>query len=307
MDSIPSFDPNNYKDSSTKNFNNPNVQGIYELGSIMKPITVSGGIENGLINPETIYHDAGSVIINGFKIQNYDKRAWGDMTVQGALEHSLNLGMIFIMRKMGFDKFRENLLNFKLSEETGIDLPGEVSNQIQNIFGKTEVNYATASFGQGIATSPISMLRALNTIANNGKIVNPHILKQQLDEEDNIFNIIFTDKEDKKAVSEETAKTVKSMMVKSLDNFASGKYKDLKYGVGVKTGTGQIAKPGGGYYEDRTLHSYFAFFPEKDSRFSVLIFQVNPKRGQSSSETLTAHIQNIKNFLLTYYLVSPER
>jgi cell division protein FtsI/penicillin-binding protein 2 len=307
MDSIPNFDPNSYKDFAAQNFNNPNVQGIYELGSIMKPVTVSGGIENKLITPETIYRDTGKLEIDGYTIKNYDNRAWGDMSMQGALEHSLNLGMIFIMRKMGFEKFREDILNFKFDEETGVDLPGEVSNRIQNIFGNTEVNFATAAFGQGIATSPISMMRALNAIANDGKLVNPHLLKKQIDKDDNFLDIIFQDKKSEMAVSEETAKIVKRMMVLNLDHFASGKYSDKKYGMGVKTGTGQLVKPGGGYYTDKTLHSYFAFLPEKNTEFSVLIFQVNPKVGQSSSETLTKHIQNIKNFLISYYNIPPER
>jgi penicillin-binding protein 2B len=151
------------------------------------------------------------------------------------------------------------------------------------------------------------MLRALNTIANNGKIVNPHLLKKQMDDDDNILNVIFKDEDEKQAIKTETAKVVKSMMVKNLDDFANGKYKDLKYKVGVKTGTGQIAKPGGGYYTDRTLHSYYAFFPENNTKFSVLIFQVNPHAGDTSSVTLTEPMQKIKDFLLSYYIVPPDR
>ncbi len=306
MDSVPNFNPNDFKNASTKSFNNPNVQGVFELGSIMKPITVAGGIENKLINPNTIYRDTGSLNIDGFTIKNYDEKAHGDTTIQTALSKSLNLGMIYIMRLMGFEKFRQNILNFKLAEETGIDLPGEVSNQVNNIYGKTEVNYATVSFGQGIATSPISMLRALNTIANNGKLVNPHLLKKQVDENDNFLDILFNNKNES-AISTDTAQTVKSMMVKNLDDFAGGKYKDGKYKMGVKTGTGQIAKPGGGYYTDKTLHSYYAFFPERNTKFSVLIFQVNPKLGESSSITLTEPMQKIKDFLVSYYTVPPDR
>jgi cell division protein FtsI/penicillin-binding protein 2 len=73
MDSVPNFNPNDFKDSRTKDFNNPNVQGVYELGSIMKPITVAGGIENGLINPNTVYRDTGSLSIDGYVVKNFDE------------------------------------------------------------------------------------------------------------------------------------------------------------------------------------------------------------------------------------------
>jgi cell division protein FtsI/penicillin-binding protein 2 len=307
MDSLPTYDPNKYKEYENKLFINPHVQNIYELGSIMKPITVAGGVENKLINPNTVYRDTGEVRIDDFTIRNFDKKAWGDTTIQTALSKSLNLGMVYIMRLMGFEKFRVNILNFKLGEETGIDLPGEVSNKLANIYGKTEVNYATTAFGQGVATTPISMLKALSSIGNNGKLTDPHIIKKQQDQDGNILDVVFSKDEMDSSISSTTSQTVKSMMVETLDSFGNGKYKDSKYKVGTKTGTGQIAKPGGGYYTDRALHSYFAFFPEKNTKFSILIYQVNPKRGEAASYTLTEPVMRIKDFLASYYEVMPDR
>lgn len=307
MDTIPEFDPNKYQNFDVKLFNNPSVQGVYELGSIMKPITLSGAINLGLITPKTVYHDNGFVKIDNYTIKNFDGRVRGDQTMQEVINNSLNTGAVYVQQLMGKEKFKNNFENFGLDGQTNIDFPGEVSNKTDNLNTNTDVNFATASFGQGVAITPVSMLAALNVIPNQGQTVCPHFLDKKV-LQDGTEIPFECDHESRQVVSTTTALTMSDMLVTMIDvGLAHGRYKDDNYKVAAKTGTAQLPSPDGKYYKDKFVHSYYTFFPENNPRFSVLIYQVNPKKGQLASLTLAPAGSKIKDFLLTYYNIPPDR
>jgi len=307
MDTVPEFDPNNFSASNIKYFSNPSIQGVYELGSIMKPITLSGGIQEGLITPSTVFHDYGFVKVDNYTIKNFDEKVRGDVTMQEVISQSLNTGAVYVSKLLGHEKFKKNFENFGLDDQTGIDFPGEVVNQTDNLDTNTDVNFATAAFGQGVAITPISMLSSLSIIANQGSSMCPHFLSYKtLQDGTKIYYECSNDS--KQAVSTTTAETMKKMMVELIDNgLAGGRYKDKDYTVGAKTGTAQLPSPDGKYYKDKFIHSYFTFFPSKDPQFAILLYQVNPKRGLLASLTLAPYASKVKDFLLTYYNVPPDR
>jgi stage V sporulation protein D (sporulation-specific penicillin-binding protein) len=307
METVPGFDPNNFSLSNIKYFGNPSVQGVYELGSIMKPITLSGGIEEGLITPSTVFHDYGFVKVDNYTIKNFDEKVRGDVTMQDVISQSLNTGAVYVSKLLGHEKFKRNFENFGLDDQTGIDFPGEVINQTENLDTNTDVNFATAAFGQGVAITPISMLSSLSIIANEGLSMCPHFLvSKTLQDGSQIY--YECSKEPKQAVSTTTAETMKKMMVELIDTgLANGRYKDKNYTVGAKTGTAQLPSPDGKYYKDKFIHSYFTFFPSNDPQFAVLLYQVNPKRGLLASLTLAPYASKVKDFLLTYYNIPPDR
>ncbi len=313
MDTVPSYDPNNYKDFDVSLFNNPNIQGVYELGSIMKPITMSGGIELGLVTPETKYHDYGFIKINNYTIWNFDHKIRGEQTMQEVINNSLNTGAVFVEKLLGKENFKKNFAKFGFETITGIDFPGESYNITDNLErGNTsDVDYATAAFGQGVAVTPISMLRALSTIVNEGKLVYPRFLSGYLYPNGNIEHSnrdVDNDNKENQVVSTTTAKTVENMLVTLIDaGLAHGRFKDQYYKVGAKTGTAQIPKKGGGYETDRFIHSYFTFLGQGENRYAVLIFQVNPKRGSLASLTLAPPATKLKDFLISYYNIPPDR
>jgi stage V sporulation protein D (sporulation-specific penicillin-binding protein) len=307
MESLPTYDPNKYKDYENKNFINPIVQGVYELGSIFKPLTMVAAIENNLITPESTFMDTGQVKLDGYTIKNFDEKVRGLVTMQTVLGQSLNTGVVYLMRLIGRDRFRDALLKFAVEEETGIDLPGEVTNKTKNLYSKQDVDYATIAFGQGIAMSPISMLRALSSIPNKGMLVDPYIVKATKYKNGEIINI-SPENEVKMSTDEKTADTVKSMMIQVIDkDLARGKYKDNRYAVGAKTGTAQLTKDRGGYFEDKFLHSYFSFFGSEETPLAVLVFQVNPKGSGLASVILTPNVNKLKTFLINYYDIKPDR
>jgi cell division protein FtsI/penicillin-binding protein 2 len=307
MDTYPSFDPNNYQAGELKNFSNPSVQGVYELGSIMKPITMAGGIEAGLVTPETVYHDYGFVKVDNFTIKNFDEKVRGDQTMQDVISQSLNTGAVYVEKLLGQDRFKENFDKFGLNDTTNIDFPGEVINKTDNLDTNTEVNFATASFGQGVAITPISMLSSLSIIPNEGRKLCPHFLISKI-MQDNSQSSYECDQDIQQVVSTTTANTTKKMMIELIESgLANGRYKDKNYLIGAKTGTAQLPSPDGKYYKDKFIHSYFSFFPGLNPEFTVLIYQVNPKKGMLASLTLAPAANKIKDFLLNYYNVPPDR
>ncbi|MBX4209198.1 hypothetical protein KW799_00660, partial [Candidatus Parcubacteria bacterium] len=172
----PTFDPNDFaKEKNQAAFKNPLVDGVYEMGSIVKPLVMAAGIDAGVVKPETVYDDTGFILVNGAKISNFDGKARGMTSMQKVLNESLNVGMAFVAKKLGNDAVTKYLTSYGLGEETGIDMPGEVRGQIANLKSPRDLEHVTAAFGQGIAISPIETIRALSSLGNGGFLPNPHL------------------------------------------------------------------------------------------------------------------------------------
>lgn len=308
MESLPGFDPNNYSDVKDASFFlNQNVSGVYEMGSIIKPLTVAAALDSGAVTESTTYNDTGFRDINGYKVRNFDSQARGPgTTMQTILDKSLNVGIVFLVEQMGLDRFQSYFKKFGLGEETGIDLPAEAGGLTKNLDSKVLVDNATAGFGQGIAITPIQTVRALATLGNGGKLVNPHV----------VDTIIYSDGTTKKLIQDppaqvltkETSETVSRMLVHVVDTaLMNGRYKMEHYSIAAKTGTAQIPQPGGAYYQDRYLHSFFGYFPAYDPKYIIFLYHTNPKGAQYASATLTDPFFKLVKFLISYYEVPPDR
>jgi cell division protein FtsI/penicillin-binding protein 2 len=304
----PTFNLNNFsaeKDISI--FNNPLVEGLYEMGSIMKALTMASGLDSKAVTAKTTFNDKGSLTLDGYTIYNHDKKVRGTVDMQEVLNSSLNTGVSFVVNKMGNAKFADYMFKFGLDEETGIDLPGENHGRLENLKTSRNIEYATASFGQGISTTPIATVRALSALANGGKIITPHIVKK-INYASGLYNNISYVNEGRQVISKEASDEISRMLVKVVDEaLAGGKYSLPNYSIAAKTGTAQIAKSGGGYYDDRWLHSFFGYFPAYKPRFLVFLYTVYPKNVNYASQTLTEPFIQTTNFLLNYYNIEPDR
>jgi cell division protein FtsI/penicillin-binding protein 2 len=307
MAQVPTFDLNNYgaeKDAGI--YSNPFVQNVYEMGSIVKPLIMAAAIENNVVTPETTYTDNGSVVIGGKTIYNFDKVGRGPNTsMQDVLNQSLNTGMIFVQQKMGKPMFKDYLLNrYKLGQKTGIDLPGEVNGIVSGLNGDNDVNYSNAAFGQGIATTPINIVRGFASLANGGYLVTPH-LATAIDQEDGTIKKLDYPKSGP-LLKPETLKTIDNMLIHVVDD---GYHRAMKsYTVAAKTGTAQIARPnGGGYYTDRNLHSMIGFFPATNPKYVLYMYDYYPKHVLYSIQTLGDPFFSMVQFLTNYYNIPPDR
>lgn len=311
MGQTPSFDPNAYNlvtDPSL--YTNIMVSGRYEMGSIMKPLTMAAGIDSGAVTENTTYDDTGCIKVSGATVCNYDFRARGVIPMQQILSQSLNVGASWVATKTGYPTFTHYFQEYGLGQKTGIELPDEVTGDIGNLGNGTgpDVNYDTASFGQGIAVSPIEMIRALSVLANDGRLPNPHIVSA-IKYESGITRSINPGV-GPQVLKPETAETVTNMLITVYDDaMLNGTIKMDHYTVAAKTGTAQIADPATGTYIPGNvfLHSFFGYFPAHDPRFIVFLFAYKPHGQEYASATLAKPFYQIAKYLINYYNLPPDR
>lgn len=308
MTALPNFDPNQ-KQTDIEVLSNPLVERVYEMGSIVKALTMAAGLDAGVVTEKTTYNDKGCITLNKKEICNYDLKARGVVPMQEVLNQSLNLGVTFVQQQLGPERFRQYLLSFGLGEKTGVDLPSEGLGLVKNLKKNppVDVDLANISFGQGIAVTPLEMTRALCALANGGYLVTPHVVKRV-----DYLNKLSRPTEfalGRQVIKKETSERITRMLVTVVDQkLANGKAKMEHFSLAAKTGTAQIANPATGkYYPDRYLHSFFGYFPAYEPRFLVFMYMVYPKGVRYSSETLTEPFINISRSLLSYYQVPPDR
>lgn len=306
---VPTFNPNAYnKEKSAAIFSNPLVEGVYEMGSIVKPLTMAAGIDAGVVTARTTYDDKGFLVIDGKKISNFDKKGRGVVSMQEVLNQSLNTGVAVVEQKLGNQKFSDYMFGFGLGEKTGIDLPNEATNLSQNLKSPRDIEHATASFGQGIALTPIATVRALSSLANGGYLVKPHVVKE-IKYTIGLSKKFAESSPKRQVISKSTSEEITRMLTEAVDKgLLGGSLKLAHTSVAAKTGTAQIAKPGGGgYYEDRFLHSFFGYFPSYNPKFLVFLYMVNPKSTGFASDTLGRPFFDIVKFMIDYYQIPPDR
>ncbi|MEK9201426.1 MAG: penicillin-binding protein 2 [Patescibacteria group bacterium] len=308
MAAYPTFNPNSFQtEKNPQVFVNPLVESVYEMGSIIKPLTLAAGLDSGAVTAGTTYNDKGFLVLNNSKISNYDGKGHGIVDMQEVLSKSLNTGAAYVVTAMGKENFAHYMKSFKIGEETGIDLPNETFGLIDNLDSPRDIEHATASYGQGVAFSPIATVRALSSLGNGGFLINPHIVRK-INYKTGLSKKVAID-EGTRVLKKETSEEITRMLVKVVDEaLLNGKAKIEHYSVAAKTGTAQVAKTdGGGYEEGKYFHSFFGYFPAYDPEFLVFLFVMNPKGVQYASETLTRPFIDITKFLINYYEVPFDR
>jgi len=300
----PNFNPNLYGDSKAHSFLNGSIQEIYEPGSSFKPVTMAAGLDLSKITPQTSYEDKGFVNIAGYTIHNFSERIFGKQTMTQVLENSVNTGTMFVENLVGDDNFLNYVINMGFGQKTGIDLPGEVNGDVTNLYSGRKINFLTASFGQGIAVTPLQLINAYSTIANGGKLMKPYIVDkiikeggQQIVSHPEIVSI---------PISEKTAVKLQTMLVSVVDN-GFDKARIRGYDVAGKTGTAQIPDGSGGYSKEEFIHNFVGFAPAYNSKFVVLIKMDKPKGIAFAADSLSPTFKEIASFLLNYYNVPPSR
>jgi len=305
---VPDFDVNTFNTvDDPRVYRNAFVENVFEFGSVIKPLVMAAALDTGVVTPTTTYFDSGVVTVNKKQIMNFDKQARGTASMQTVLDQSLNTGMVFVENKLGHDRFRSYMKAYGIGEKTGVDLPNETSGLIKNIESPRDIEYANASFGQGIALTPIAAARAFAVIANGGNLVTPHLVKQ-IRYDTGLSKVMEYPPAKTGIITKETSETISRMLVHVFESYDKGSHTFEHYSVATKTGTAQVAfENGRGYYTDRHLHSFFGYFPAYDPQFLVFMFLKNPKGAKYASQTLIPPFVNITKFLLNYYVVPPDR
>lgn len=308
----PTFNPNTpQSERDAAIFSDKLVEDRYEMGSILKAMTIAIGLDSGAITARSTYNDPGCLTIDTKTFCNYDGKSHGSgLSMQTVLNKSLNTGAAFVAARVGYKKFADSMLRFGFETTTGIDLPNEGKSLVSNLKTGRNLEPAQASFGQGIALTPIATARALSALANGGTLITPHLVKKIRYKLGPIKNVSYPREEERERVlSPETSAEISRMLTEVLDrSLRDGQVRLEHYSVAAKTGTAQIARPErGGYYDDRYLHSFFGYFPSYEPQFLVLLYTYYPKNVQFASETLTDSFINLVQFLINYYNIPPDR
>lgn len=303
----PNFDNNDFSQNKISDFKNPLVENVYEMGSILKPFIVAMGIDTGDIDVDTLeYYDNGSVVVEDYTINNFDKRGRGWVNVQEILNQSLNTGMVHITKQIAKNDFRTYFDKYGFTSKTGIDLPNEGNNITSNLKSPRDIEFANMSFGQGIAVTPISLVGALSALANDGVRVTPHVIKK-IEYTNGFSKTLDYSENNVQVLSKETSGEISRMLVNVFDAYREGQVKLPNHRVAAKTGTAQIPDPKGGYYSDRNLHSFFGYFPAYDPQFIIFLYTVHPKGVKYASQTLIEPFRSTAKYLINYYNIPPDR
>ena len=261
---------------------NRSIGMAYEPGSVIKVLTMAAALDSGTVRPDTPFIDTGSIQVGGITIQNWNRDAWGQQNMVGCLQHSLNVCMAWISSQMGSQTFYGYMERFGLGHPTGIDLSGEAMGRLK-IPGDTDwypVDLGTNAFGQGISVTPLQMLMATSAIANEGRMVTPHVLYSMV-RDGHQYNV--PSQYAGSPISDETARTLSDMLALSLEEESSQALL-AGYRLAGKTGTAQIPTDFG-YDAFHTNVSFIGWGPVDDPQFMIYIWLQRPSASIWSSET----------------------
>jgi stage V sporulation protein D (sporulation-specific penicillin-binding protein) len=278
----PKYDQQHYHKYDSYLYKNPLLIDLFEPGSILKTLTVAAGIDTQAITPETECPRCdGPITIGKYTIRTWNNEYSPQITMRDALAKSDNTAMIFIAEEMGNEVFREYLQNFGIGEELDVDLHGDNNTPFPEKWGPVEL--ATRSFGQGITATSLQMVRAVATIANHGRMMQPQIVEKVVDPDGQEIEV--KPKEIREVISRNTAEQVTEMMVHAAKSGEAQWTYSQTHTVAAKTGTSQIPGPGGGYEDDATIASFIGFAPPQDPQFLMLVKLIEPQSSPWAAET----------------------
>ena len=309
MASAPGFDPRDYAqlaaDHKEKTFVNPNVSDMFEPGSIFKVLTMAAALDSGTVTPDTVYNDTASIEVGGQVIWNWDRGSHGPTNMTNLLAKSLNVGASTIALRMGQQTFYKYMRAFNLGRPTGIDLQHEAAGILitrdKNPDQWSEAILASNSFGQAIATTPIQMVASIGAVANDGVMVQPHVVKEIIrgDRVDEAKVVVLG-----RPISRETAHTLSDMLAEAVRREVPDALID-GYTISGKTGTAQIPIPGG-YDDPWTIGSFVAYAPSHDPQVIILIKLDRPTSSMWGSETAVPVFQRLATRLFPVLGIRPD-
>lgn len=298
----PDFDPAKYYVFEADRYRNPVISTVFEPGSIFKVITMASALDSGSVGlNEVCTKCAGPRVINNYTIKTWNEKYYPDSTLTDIIVHSDNVGMVYVAEKMGALVFENYLRKFGFGEETGIDLQGEISPLLKDGNWR-EIDLATASFGQGIAATPIQIVSAVSAIANNGYLYQPEVVVRIAEEK---REMAIEPVLKRKVISEFAAERVKEMMVQMVEQSNVSKLRQSGYKVAGKSGTAQIPSEGK-YAADKTMASFIGFAPADDPRFVMLVTLKEPKSSIWAEATAAPVWFNIANAIFRLWQIKPE-
>ena len=299
MASWPSYDPRSFHLYDTSLYKNPAVANSYEPGSTFKVLVMAAAFNEGVVKVDDRCDIcSGPYPIGKYNIKTWDETYKPDATPEEIIVHSDNVGMVWAQQKLGGEKLLEYIKKFGFGQKTGIDLQEEISPALRTKWG--DIDYATSSFGQGIAVTSIQMVQAVGALANEGVLMEPHLVQSVIGSSE----VKIPPKSKGQVISKEAANEITNLMVAAVANGEAKWAAPKGYVVAGKTGTAQIAVEGH-YDSEKTTASFVGFAPAYNPKFVMLVKLSEPQSSQWASETAAPLWFSIAKKLLLRYNIAP--
>ena len=306
--SVPGFDPNDIEAVITDTENvgrNPAVSEQFEPGSVFKVITMAAALESGIFSRYSSYFDTGIFEYGGIVVRNWDLKAHDHQDMTGLLARSLNVGAATLSTTLGPKQYYDYLQAFGIGRLTHVDIQGEETGSLRRPGDPDwhDADLATNSFGQGLAVTGLQMLTAVSAVANDGVIMQPHLLQEIRD-----GDMVYTAKPKilGNPISREVANTLTDMLTASLQTETShSKALVDGYKLAGKTGTAQIPMPYG-YDTERTMASFIGWGPVDQPRFIIYVKLDAPQTSQWGSSTAAPTFAKMVERLVIHMEIPPE-
>ena len=308
----PTYDPANFNDFEKSDLNkakrkdiertNLAISQTYEPGSVIKALTVSAGIDLNRVTPSSTFVDSGPVQYSDYVINNWDGSHHGVQTVEQLLQKSNNIGAAWVGHLVGAKDLNDYFEKFGLGSRTGIDLEGEDTGVIRPYAGWTDIDLATAAFGQGISATPLQVVNSFSAIANGGNLMRPRIVQKVVDEGKDITIPI---KVINRVITEETSATMVELLTSAVEGGESKYFNIKNYKIAGKTGTAQI--PVNGKYDPSKTNTTFVGFLSESKKFAMIVKLEEPEASIHAAETAVPLWMSIADDLVKYYGIAPDK
>ncbi len=289
-------------------YDNKTVSSLYEPGSVIKPLVMAAAMEEGEITSSSQYFESAPLEVGAYKIRNADNKYLGNQSMTNIIERSANLGMAFIAEKLGKPILHDYLKSMQFGEYTNVNLPDELSGNVNYYKSWSDARMYNASFGQGFSATPLQVIQAWTSLANGGYIVSPRLVSY-IKFPDGRINTTKTEKV--RIFSPQTISEINKILVASTETGVAKAGKVSGHYIAGKTGTSQITKINGSGYENldekgSTITGFIGFAPVDDPEYLLLVKFDRPRRGEGGravygSTTAAPTFSEIMKNVFYYY------
>ncbi len=319
MANYPTYDPAKYYEvRDYRSFQNAVVADPYEAGSVVKSLTMAAGLNEGVVLPQSTFLNTGSTRVDDAVIKNVLQEVNGTRTMTEVLQHSLNTGVIHVLRQLGGGELNRSARNklfdyfsnhYFFGKQTGIEQSGEATGRIISPDEQegNNVRYANMTFGQGMDTTMIQVASAFSSVVNGGTYYKPHLIDGYLQDDNQLekkqIEIVRPD-----VVKPDVSTNLREMLRGARAKTFPGVDKP-GYIIGGKTGTSQVIDPKTGKYIDQNaIGTYIGFGGNNTPQYVIMIRVVDAKSaGYSGSVAAAPIFADISNWMIDYLKIQPNR
>src|SRR6202165_3032819 len=301
---VPSYNANQFATTPTAQFIDPIVSNLYEPGSVMKVVTLGGALDDHAITPDTRFNETGVAVVGGVAIRNWDNRAHGNVTMTQVLENSLNVGAIKAQQLEGAGPFYQYLQTCGIGSPPGVDVAAETAAPLRDLAKWKPIELATASFGQGVDTTALEMLTAINVVAPGGNLVWPHVVDQVIDSNGTRHPV--QPRVVRQVISAKAAQQMQQMMIGVVEHGSgfAARIDGFKNRIAGKTGTASIPE-NGSYAKDQTIGSFVGFVPADHPQFIMMVITRKPKVLFEGAYVAAPIWKTVASALITQWQIAP--